>query len=165
VSLRLELRAQLDVVEDLAVEHDREAARRVQHGLRAAAQVDDRQPAVAQRDRPVAPGALVVGAAVPQARDHPGQGAVVDPSTGELENSSDAAHASCRPTALRPSSPRIDARGFARAFCTSDAILEPPFRASPIHAGLPAGRGAPRTPSSSTTCSSEALSATRTGRS
>jgi hypothetical protein len=45
-----ELVSQLEVVEDLAVEHDGDASGRVAHRLRPAHQIDDGEPGVAQRD-------------------------------------------------------------------------------------------------------------------
>ena len=55
----LQLRAQLAVVVDAAVEDDGEAERLVDHRLRAARrQVDDREPPVREPDRPVDPDAL-----------------------------------------------------------------------------------------------------------
>jgi hypothetical protein len=62
--------AQLDVVEDLAVEgHPQRAVRRGER-LLAAREVDDRQPPVAERDAPFQVHAALVGAAVAHGLDH-----------------------------------------------------------------------------------------------
>ena len=104
----LELSAQLDVVVDLAVEHHPDRLVLVRHRLVAALEVDDRQPAEAERgagDRvPGGPqrvlaavAALVVGAAVPQQLDHPLQRSGVDgPRRVVPDGAGDAAHVSCR---------------------------------------------------------------------
>ena len=62
-----ELLAQLDVVVDLAVEQDPVAAPVVGEGLRAALDVDDRQPVERQDGAAVRPHRGVVGPAVVQA--------------------------------------------------------------------------------------------------
>ena len=67
----LELRAQLAVVVDAAVEDDREAERVVAHRLRAElGEVDDRQPPVHHPGAAVEPDALAVGPARGERRVH-----------------------------------------------------------------------------------------------
>src|ERR1044071_3075422 len=50
IELRGELAAQLDVVEDLAVEHDERARLRIAHRLVPACEIDDGQPGMSERN-------------------------------------------------------------------------------------------------------------------
>src|ERR1044071_3232175 len=73
VALRLELRTQLDVVEDLAVEDDPYCLVFVVDRLPATLEVDDAQPRVRQPDLLILVKARSIGTAVMQARDHLGE--------------------------------------------------------------------------------------------
>ena len=73
VAERFELGAQLDVVEDLAVEDDPERLVLVGERLLPAGQIDDRQPGMRQAGPVVAIGAELVRAAVPERARHVGQ--------------------------------------------------------------------------------------------
>ena len=66
----LELRPELAVVVDLAVEDDRQVARTAGHRLVAGREVDDRQPTESQGDRVGDEVAVVVGTAVPDLVGH-----------------------------------------------------------------------------------------------
>src|SRR6185437_8523110 len=70
VAALLELRAQRRVVVDLAVVDEPDALVLVRHRLRAARQVDDREPPVAEANRAVEPQPLAVGAAMAQRLAH-----------------------------------------------------------------------------------------------
>jgi len=90
-------RAQSGVVEDLAVEDDLGRAVLVGHGLVAAGQVDDAEPAVSEGGRRVQPDAAVVRSAVAEDVRHSpedGFGAGIKPS---LDEPRDAAHRSSGP--------------------------------------------------------------------
>ena len=108
VALGLELGAQRLVVVDLAVVGDPDRAVLVGHGLVAGGrQVDDRQPAMAQRDplSGIGPRAVVVGAAMALGRRHVTGDRLADGKrVGEAEDSADPTHVSCR--AASPSLPR-----------------------------------------------------------
>ena len=71
MSLRDELATQFQVVEDLAVEHQREPAISVVHGLLAAFRIDDRQARVGEGDAFADMRARSIRAAVGQGGDHP----------------------------------------------------------------------------------------------
>ncbi len=94
VALGLELAAQLGVVVDLAVEGDPDRAVLVGHGLAALrAEVDDRQPGLAQADRTVRPDAAAVRPAVAQGAVHAGdQGGIGRPARVAVQNAVNAAH-------------------------------------------------------------------------
>ncbi|MFO1426571.1 MAG: hypothetical protein U1F11_06280 [Steroidobacteraceae bacterium] len=70
VTQRLELRAQLGVVEDLAVENDPHRAILVADRLAAGGEVDDAEPRVREPDSRGRVEAVAVRAAVMQRRDH-----------------------------------------------------------------------------------------------
>ena len=96
----LQLLAQLLVVVDAAVEDQRQPEVAVDHRLRAArGQVDDRQPPVPERDRPVRDDAVGVGAARRHGIGHPGHGGDVGRPTVEADLSADTAHVASAPYA------------------------------------------------------------------
>jgi hypothetical protein len=88
-----ELRAQLEMVVDLAVDGD-QAPRLVAHRLRGArVEVDDRQPPVAERERAVDREALAVRAAVRERRGQRADGLEVGRAGSvEPELAGEAAH-------------------------------------------------------------------------
>jgi len=108
VAEALELGGQLGVVEDLAVEDDPVAAVLGAERLLAAGQVDDGQPGMAEERVLVAPGAELVGPAVPQGADHAlGQALGQVERAGQAHRATDAAHGKdrsfrCRTTTARP---------------------------------------------------------------
>jgi hypothetical protein len=93
VARRLELRTQLGVVVDAAVEVHREAEPVVDHGLGAAlGEVDDREPPVDEAGAALDPQALAVGPARRDRRAHPlERGAIRRPGAPHLAGES--AHA------------------------------------------------------------------------
>src|SRR5262249_3024717 len=86
----LELGSQLELVVDLAVEHDAHVTSLVPHRLLAASDVDDRQPAMAKKHMLVLVDefALAIRPAMNERRHHAGQ-VVARPCSGE---STDTAH-------------------------------------------------------------------------
>src|SRR5260221_9076491 len=93
VSSREQAGAELDMVVDLAVEHYPDALVFVAHGLLASSQVDDREPARAERDFRAGPGARIVGPAMLKRTRH-AQQAIRVWSAGEPAN---AAHRTAVP--------------------------------------------------------------------
>src|SRR5881396_2603272 len=97
VAPRLEARAQRGVVVDLAVVDDPDGLVLVGHGLVTARHVDDRQPAMAESDRPVEQQALAVRPAMAEHVAHPFETRFVLGLPGvALDDSRDAAHGSAR---------------------------------------------------------------------
>ena len=90
-----ELLAQLDVVENLAVERDPERLVFVRHRLVSAGQIENAQSCVAQPHARVRVVADAVGPAVPQPLDHPPWQAGIDGLTGEVQNACNTAHIRC----------------------------------------------------------------------
>jgi hypothetical protein len=89
-----ELRAQLDVVEDLAVEDDPQSLVLVGHRLLAAGQIDDRQAGVGQPGARVAVGPELVGPAVVHRPQHPGQSrGLGSRAVAQRDQTGDATHA------------------------------------------------------------------------
>ena len=89
---RFELRSQLRMVVNLAIEDNPGAAVR-RHRLSAAADVDDGQTAMCQTDGAFSPQTFAVGAAVAQDVAHPSQPLDVHRLPGvEINDSSYAAH-------------------------------------------------------------------------
>ncbi|MEI2816123.1 MAG: hypothetical protein V9E99_06675 [Microthrixaceae bacterium] len=84
--------AQLLVVQDLAVEADREPSVGRAHGLRRAGEVDDRQPPMSERDRPEVGESLVVRPAVDELIGHRRELKRVGCAAVESDLSCDAAH-------------------------------------------------------------------------
>ena len=85
--------AKLDVVVDLAVEHELERAIFVRHRLVARArQVDDRQPAMAQSDRPVDIQSLVVRAAMEHGVPEPSDSFRSDRPVPKINDGENSAH-------------------------------------------------------------------------
>ena len=78
VALALQFRAELDVIEYLAVEGDGQPTIDVVHRLLAAGQVENAQPDVAQPDRTVERDTMFVGPAMTQWREHPRHVAAVE---------------------------------------------------------------------------------------
>ena len=91
---RLQFRAQLDVIEDLAVEDDPEGAILVGDGLLAAAQIDDAEAGVAQADRAIQIDAELVRPAMADHGQHPAQVGLINGfPAGCIQFADDAAHA------------------------------------------------------------------------
>jgi hypothetical protein len=86
----LQLFAQLAVVVDLPVGDDADGAVLVEHRLRAAGEVDDRQAAVAEGDRAIGVEAFAVGAAVGERVGHAADGFQI--CGGKSKLTRDAAH-------------------------------------------------------------------------
>ena len=70
---RDQLLAQLDVVEDLAVEGDPDALVVVRHRLRAGRKIDDGKPRMGEAEAVAVARPLAVRAAVAQLREHPAE--------------------------------------------------------------------------------------------
>jgi hypothetical protein len=70
-AFRAKLLAQFDIVEDLAVEGDREIARRVGHGLLAIAQADYREPHMAEAGCRCGEESLLIRAPMSNGGRHP----------------------------------------------------------------------------------------------
>ena len=88
----LELAAQLAVVVDLAVVHELQRAVVARERLHArVAQVDDREPAEAERDAVVGERAVAVGAAVVERRGHAAHGFGLG-RPPEIDDTAEAAH-------------------------------------------------------------------------
>src|SRR5262245_59264569 len=175
--LRLERRAELAKVVDLAVEDDPVAPGRIAHGLLARHQVDDRQPRHPEPDVVGRVDSRVVGSAVLEEPEHRGQ----QLARGRSDVAGDAAHlASLRP---RPAdAPRRSAtvRRSSRARSDVRAAVNRPDRASARRrrsAATPASArtrtsvaaisgsrsGSNRRPASATTSGSAARLETATG--
>ncbi len=73
VAVRLELRAEVGVVVDLAVEDDLHRAVLVAERLRAGGKIDDAEPPVSERGMAVGPGAGAIRSAVREDVAHRGQ--------------------------------------------------------------------------------------------
>ncbi len=113
----LQLAAQLAVVVDLAVADQPQRAVLVRQRLVAAGEIDDRQPAHADRQRPVDVQAFVVGAAM--ARDpRPSRDSVAAGARApvEVEDAVDAAHgvSASRPRRRERAAPRATQRSRRR---------------------------------------------------
>ena len=87
-----EFLAQFDVIVDLPVENDLDAPVLVADGLRAAANIDDAQPPVAQARLTVHQFAVAVRAAVPDGGIHPAQQLPVDGFAVQVKDAANAAH-------------------------------------------------------------------------
>ena len=87
-----EIGAQFDVVEDLSVKGNPDAAVFVAQGLAAGAQIDDRQTAVAEADAGRFVIAFRVGPPMRQRTRHASQGRPVHGAFGEMPESRNAAH-------------------------------------------------------------------------
>ena len=82
----------LTVVEDLAVEDEVKATSIVGHRLAGTADVDDRQPRVAQRDPISRPGSSVVGTPVVQRGDHRLEHGQVGRLASSVDDAGNSAH-------------------------------------------------------------------------
>ncbi len=93
VAERLELRAQFDVVEDLAVVDDPERTVLVADRLIAAGQVNDAEPRAAQANPVIPVDAVSVRPAMPEHPQHPQQGIAFRRGPfGQVEDAYNAAH-------------------------------------------------------------------------
>ena len=92
VSQRRQFLAKLEVVEDLAVECDRQPPAGGEHRLRAAFDVDDAQTRVSERHRAVAVDGARVGAPVTERGNHLGHSADVRGTVVEVNDSGNSAH-------------------------------------------------------------------------
>ena len=96
IALGLKLFAQLLVVVDAAVEHQRQPEITVDHRLGAVGgQVDDRQPPMPERHRPVRHHAVGVRSARRHRAGHPDYGADIGRLPVEADLTADTAHVSC----------------------------------------------------------------------
>ena len=91
MALGRKLVAQLDVIEDFAVERDPDRAVLIGHRLPAARDVDDAQTGVSERRPRLAVDPIRIGPAMPQYRDHVGHAMRVDFSVCP-RNSRNATH-------------------------------------------------------------------------
>jgi hypothetical protein len=93
VALCLQFFAQFLKIVDFAVEREREALVLGEHRLRAAAQIDDRQSAMAKTDPRRSPNARSVWAAMRQGVGHPPDAFGVDRlGAFDMEDTGNAAH-------------------------------------------------------------------------
>src|SRR5271166_4339662 len=91
MTARLKLDSELLVIVDLAVEDNVNRPRLVSKRLRAPVHVDDRQPAHAERDVPLAPKALAIRSAVSHSSHQALQNLAISRNT-RREDAGDAAH-------------------------------------------------------------------------
>jgi hypothetical protein len=93
VTLGQQFPPQFPVVVDRAVEDQRQPQFRVHHGLiGAVAEIDDRQPAMTEEQRPVGPDAFVIGTAPGQSLQHPPHQGQIGFANVEAQFAANATH-------------------------------------------------------------------------